>query len=782
MGSVEKALEFLRRWRPGGPWALVAIQLDKKNITTIQTKDEGEIRSFLAEHIGIRNIYFHVNPLLRITKSKASKEDVREAICLHVDVDPEKNKDWGRERTRILASLGGDLPSDIPPPSLIIDSGGGYQAFWLLENPVVVNGNPKACEEFELYNVRLSQILGGDHCHNIDRIMRLPGTVNIPDELKKSKGRTEREASVVFFDENLKYSIDNFQKASSQDSGISHDGGEYGIGVDLSGPKTPTENLSILDSWGVTDDIKIIIAQGNDPSNPLKEDNSRSAWLFACVSRLLSKGVPDRVIYDIITDSRWPISESVLDKGNPDKYAKRQIKRAKEHGVSPELMKMNEKYAVITNISGKCRVISEWLDTAFGRTVVSIFDFPDIRKAEDNKFVVWTEDGKELRAPRGKWWLVHPYRREFKHMRFSPGVDEPGVYNMWRGFSVTPTEGDCSLYLEHLRENICSGVDEWYQYLIHWMARCVQQPGQQGEVAVVLQGLKGSGKSLMATMFGHLFGRHFFHASDPSHVVGNFNAHLEDVVLLFADEAFFAGDRRQDQALKRIITEKTLTIEPKGFDKRQCQNYVHLVIASNDAHVVRATGDERRYFILKVNPKERTNKKYFKAIIDQMESGGYEALLHYLMSLDLRDFQVRSPPETDALKDQKMMSLDHNEEWWYRKLQSGIMLDRIPAEAPDQQSWPSEVFYHHLKADYTSYMDAQKILHRLNETSFGNFLKRVAPEMHKALKRGSIKGVRFNKFLVPPIEELRKRWNSEFGIVEWEDANYEDLDRDDNPF
>ena len=774
MGNDEAAIKFLRSWTPGGPWALVAIQLDKKSIATVFTKNENEVKEFLSEYNGKRNIYFHVNPLIRKTKSKANKEDIREAVCLHVDIDPVDGKDWAKEHDRIMQLLTVSLPDGVQEPSVIIDSGGGFQAFWKLEVPSPLGGDAKACEEFELYNKRLEQVFKGDHCHNVDRIMRLPGTVNIPDDKKRAKGRIER-LSTVLVNTDVKYSIDSFQKAELAFDDNSHPGGDYGIDVDLSGPKKPTGNLTDLDAWGVGDDVKMIIAQGSDPMRPLKGDNSRSAWLWVCITRLLEKGVPDRIIYDIVTDPKWPISESVLDKGNPDRYAKRQIKRAKEFGVNPDLMLMNEKYAVIEDLHGRCRVVRERYDSVMERTVLTVMDFADVHKAEDHRTVSWTDSsGKEHIKPKGKWWLSNPHRRQFSLMRFSPGFDEPGVYNMWRGFSYKPEEGDCSLYIDHIRNIICSGNETWFCYLIRWMAHCVQFPGQHGEVSIVLQGNKGTGKSLLATVFGSLFGRHFFHASDPGQVVGNFNAHLEDVIVLFADEAFFAGDRRQDQALKRIVTEKSLVIEPKGYDKRQCKSYIHLIIASNDSHVVRATGDERRYFILNVSSEKMQDRVYFGKMLKQMNEGGYEALLHYLLNIDLTDFDVGKPPKTEALKDQILRSLSPDDEWWFNKLDSARFFH--------DDGWPHEVFLEQLRKDYNAHMDTIKNNHRLNPTSLGKFLARVAPSLIKSKRRGTINGQRHEKYVLPPVEKLREEWDAIHSHLKWDDMEYEDLNRDDNPF
>ena len=42
-----------------------------------------------------------------------------------------------------------------------------------------------------------------------------------------------------------------------------------------------------------------------------------------------------------------------------------------------------------------------------------------------------------------------------------------------------------------------------------WMARAIQQPWRPGEVAVVLRGEKGTGKTFFADHLGELFGEHY---------------------------------------------------------------------------------------------------------------------------------------------------------------------------------------------------------------------------------------------------------------------------------
>src|SRR5205814_1769665 len=85
---------------------------------------------------------------------------------------------------------------------------------------------------------------------------------------------------------------------------------------------------------------------------------------------------------------------------------------------------------------------------------------------------------------------------------------------------------------------------------------------------------------LAAPAFGALFGQHFLHLSDARHLTGNFNAHLRDACVVFADEAFYAGDKQHEGQLKRLVTEPTLMIEPKFRNPAPARNCLHVIISS----------------------------------------------------------------------------------------------------------------------------------------------------------------------------------------------------------
>ena len=277
---------------------------------------------------------------------------------------------------------------------------------------------------------------------------------------------------------------------------------------------------------------------------------------------------------------------------NPRKFTMKvlegQIKdekaRAKDSGGATkslvnekQLKELNDKHFVVTE-AGKTRVLSEVWDDQLERWRLERSSFEDIRNRYCHRTIV---DGAKVKLL-GHWWLSQPGRRQFDKIAFAPGADVAAdTYNLWRGFTIEPVPGDWGLFRRHIWEVLCKKNKTNFKYTIRWMARTVQKPGVPGEVALALRGLKGTGKGIFAKEFGALFGQHYVAISNPIHLTGHFNAHLRDCVVLFCDEAFWAGDRPGQAQLQTTITEPYLPFEAKGVDMVMGPNHVHVIMASN---------------------------------------------------------------------------------------------------------------------------------------------------------------------------------------------------------
>jgi hypothetical protein len=284
---------------------------------------------------------------------------------------------------------------------------------------------------------------------------------------------------------------------------------------------------------------------------------------------------------------------------------------------------------------------------------------------------------------------------------------------------------------------------------------------------VILRGDQGTGKGVMINALGSLFGRHYMHVSNSSHLVGNFNKHLRDCCLLFADEAFFAGDKKHEGVLKALITERYLAVEAKGVDIEPSPNFIHLMMASNSDWVVPVGMNERRFFVLDVKSHHMQDTKYFKKITDQFDhEGGKQAFLHFLQSRDLRDYNHRNIPKTGALQQQKELSMLPEEAWWYNKLVTGTIID-------NGDQWTTRVARGHLQFDYVEAMKSVGHQRRSNPITLGRFLNRATPtrfpkKLHEQMVDHATGEDRMLAiYLFPDLEDCRLHWDKNFFKGEW---------------
>ena len=191
----DAAIDFLAWAYPEGPWCLTAVEVDSPRIATatfFPTNAEA-VRTFLQDHARW-NIYWSVNRPMSALSKRAEKTDIAAVHFLHVDIDMKKVEESERERILKLLSK---PPPPIQRPTAVIFSGGGYQALWRLAEPFVIDGDIGKAEELESYNRQLEWSFGADACHNVDRILRLVGSVNFPSAKKRGKGRRVERAVLV---------------------------------------------------------------------------------------------------------------------------------------------------------------------------------------------------------------------------------------------------------------------------------------------------------------------------------------------------------------------------------------------------------------------------------------------------------------------------------------------------------------------------------------------------------------------------------------------------------
>jgi hypothetical protein len=256
-----------------------------------------------------------------------------------------------------------------------------------------------------------------------------------------------------------------------------------------------------------------------------------------------------------------------------------------------------------------------------------------------------------------------------------------------------------------------------------WVAQMFQLPAEKPGTSLVFRGPQGVGKSIVGQVIGFLLGAHYVSVAEARFITGRFNSHLVGVILLQAEEAFWAGDYEAEGKLKDLITGDFNLIEFKGREPIRVRNYVRLLITSNADRIVPAGMEERRFAVLDVGTAHMQDHAYFGAMLTQLQNGGYEALLHYLLNFDLGQVNLRQIPETTALFEQKIASLSPKQAWLLDILSTG----KLPGDFEGTGQSPTRSIFDH----YIRFAQNIGARHRGIETELGIFLKKHIPDLKK---------------------------------------------------
>jgi hypothetical protein len=450
-------------------------------------------------------------------------------------------------------------------------------------------------------------------------------------------------------------------------------------------------------------------------------------------------------------------------------------------GLAAIIDKLNERYFVV-NEGGKVGVAEFAYDPALKRRVLTRYSFGDFQKAYLNTRHTERYGEHSVTKTHANWWLAHARRKQFLDgVTFDPKGKAPdGFLNLWTDFSTKPAPGDWSLMQNHIRDVLCNGDPILFDYTMGWLARMFQEPDVPGEVALVFKGKKGCGKGIFGRWVVRAWGQHGIQISSGNHLVGRFNAHLRDCVCIFADEAFFAGDRAHEGVLKALITETTVVVEGKYKDAVVAPNMTHIIMASNDDWVIPASVDERRYCVYDVPGTRVGDHAYFAAINEQMENGGLAAMIHELKGRDLSCFNVRSVPDNDALDAQKQHSLDTLDKWLLTALERGYIL-RSRFGISKLAEWLEFAATELLERSYQQWAHDNRVQRLASRVALGIRLTKV----YGHSKRGGaeeiigevevapfgssgdallIKQKRPHGYLLGPLEDARARFSDERGV------------------
>ena len=266
-------------------------------------------------------------------------------------------------------------------------------------------------------------------------------------------------------------------------------------------------------------------------------------------------------------------------------------------------------------------------------------------------------------------WQEHEARQivRLDEVGFDPAGDDPNIRcNLWAGWPTEPKAGKCEKLLDllwHMTERE-GDRKPLYDWIVRWLAYPIQHPGAKMKTTLVVHGPQGTGKNLFFEAVMGIYGR-YGRVIDQTAIEDKFNDWASRKLFLIADEVVARSDLYHvKNKLKAFITGDWIRINAKNIAAYDERNHTNLVFLSNEAQPVVIEEDDRRHAVLWTPGKLPPD--FYQGVLGELRDGGVAALHHYLLNLDLGDFNPGTlPPYTDAKRELTELSLDSPSRFYY---------------------------------------------------------------------------------------------------------------------
>jgi len=230
-------------------------------------------------------------------------------------------------------------------------------------------------------------------------------------------------------------------------------------------------------------------------------------------------------------------------------------------------------------------------------------------------------------------------------IRFNPIATPKSIFvengvrylNSYAPTPIVRQAGDAAWLIDLLGRLYPQGHDA--EILLCWMAACIQYPGRKFKWAPVLQGGQGGGKTTLTEILAYGIGYQFTFTPKAKEIGSKFNSWVEGKLLIIVNEMKQGRDYAEIEGeLKKLITDKRASVEPKGGEQRTVQNYANFIFTLNDKQGFKKVRGDRRFCVMYSAMQEESDlaalgltDEYFLKLNDWLEHfGGYAICTEFL--------------------------------------------------------------------------------------------------------------------------------------------------------
>ena len=204
-----------------------------------------------------------------------------------------------------------------------------------------------------------------------------------------------------------------------------------------------------------------------------------------------------------------------------------------------------------------------------------------------------------------------------------------------------------------------------YLHAVRTFAFVLQHPGVKVQHGIQLSGPSGIGKDTLLKVLAMLCGRGNWQQCTPSMIMSDFNEWARTLFLLLNElDSVKAEDRYGLYDRSKIYLASPPDVLPYNVKRATLQaimNVLLLIATSNHLDTpLRMAGDDRRWYVMWTDVK-RTDfaPDFHRKFHEWLDAGGSEAVMQYLLTLDVSDYDPNAlPPMTDAKASVQASSAD----------------------------------------------------------------------------------------------------------------------------
>lgn len=654
--DVSQALPaaFLEKLRPGGPWLPAAIMPEGGTPTVITARTAADVDAFIATHNGTRNLYYSVNPTRTAMRKKAEKTDIAAIEYVLADLDPATGETSEAAKARYLTQLNGTFE---PKPTAAIDSGNGIQGLWKLKERIVLGEpirNTKGKLEFapedqakiadvEACSAELMRQLGAKAgTQNIDRILRLPGTTNLPNAKKRKEGRVTCQATLLWFND-TSYPLDAFPLSKGNGAAktpkfeipdaLKHLGLDNGLGAGIGPPRDDT---------------------GSGHGFRFMRDSCHAKGMSYQEARAA-------ILADKNEAGEWA---NRVDERQLERAFKRSKSDAVDIGAKAGVLDLDPAPPVPQGVT-TADFRAYLPDHTYIFTPTGTFWSKEGVNAGLKPVLIGFTKGEPKTMAANKWL---DRNQPVHHLTWAPGhpmliknqlviddewVERNGVttFNLYR--PPTLKHGDPSKagpWLELTHKVYPDDADR----LILKLAHQVQRPGEKINHATVMGGPPGIGKDTILEPVRRAVGAWNWKETSPQQILGRFNGFLQSVVMRI-NEVRDLGEFNRYQFYEHTkpffaAPPKTLRVDEKNIPEHDVMNVTFAILTTNRTSGIFLPPDDRRHDVMwsKLTKHDFTESYWIK-MWKWYDEGGDGHVAAYLATLDISTFNPKAPPpQTEA--------------------------------------------------------------------------------------------------------------------------------------